>query len=117
MAAVRAGIAKRARLAVRALQRRVRVKGAYLFGSHVYGKPDRWSDIDIAIFADGCERWDLFRRAQISAAVQREVGNDIELHYFPAESFRAPEPATFASYILKHGVRIPVRAPRRTSTL
>jgi predicted nucleotidyltransferase len=31
------------------------VRAAYLFGSHVEGTPDEWSDIDVAVFMEGVE--------------------------------------------------------------
>jgi len=108
MAEIDALVAERARSAVRALSRRAHVVDAYLFGSHVCGDPDEWSDIDIAVFVDGLEHWDLFHRVRTTSAVQKEVGDDIELHCYPAESLENPERASFITYVLRHGVQIPV---------
>lgn len=69
MAGVKAAVKRRARLAVRVLSRHAKVVDPYLFRSHVYGHPDKWSDIDIAVFVAGAEKWDLFREVRISTAV------------------------------------------------
>ncbi len=46
-------IESRALAAVKVLSALSVVRAAYLFGSHVEGTPDEWSDIDVAVFMDG----------------------------------------------------------------
>jgi len=41
--------------------------------------------------------------ARTSAEVQREVGDDVELHYFPAGQLNNPETASFAAFVITHG--------------
>jgi len=78
-----------------------------LFGSYAQGTADRWSDIDLAVFLEAdLDRWDLMRRAAVAAEVQEEAGDELELHFFPAEALDAPSPASFARYVLDHGLRI-----------
>jgi len=113
MAVVDAVIEQRAKQAIQALSRYARVRAAYLFGSRVEGKPDEFSDVDIAAFIDNLKNWDFWRRAEIAVLVQKEVGDDIELHFFPAEALTHAEPASFAAYILSHG--IPVAFERENS--
>ena len=60
------------------------VVAAYLFGSHVEGTADAWSDVDLAVFVEGAESWGLEDRARVSAEIQGQAGDDIELHFFPA---------------------------------
>jgi len=108
VAVVDARIEERARQAAQILARHARVVRAYLFGSHVSGQPDRWSDIDIAVFVKGFENWSFAREVKVSAVVQEAVGNDIEPHYFSAKSLENPEPASFAAYVIRHGVPIPL---------
>jgi predicted nucleotidyltransferase len=67
--------------ALRVLGRHMTVCAGYVFGSHVDGTPDAYSDIDLAVFVEGLERWDIFQRADMTALVQGEVGDDIELHW------------------------------------
>ena len=101
-------IEQRARQAVRLLDRHVKVVAAYLFGLQVDGTPDAYSDIDVAVFVTGAETWDIFHRARVNAAIRKEAGNDLELHYFRAEALTNARPASFAAYVIRHGVAIPL---------
>ncbi len=92
--------------AVSALRRFGAVRAAYLFGSQVEGTADEWSDIDVAVFMDGVENWDIQRRTQAMVLVMDEAGDDVEVHLFPASSLENPERGSFAEFILKHGVKI-----------
>jgi predicted nucleotidyltransferase len=91
---------------LRVVSRHMKVCAGYVFGSHVDGTPDAYSDIDLAVFVEGLEAWDIFQRADMTALVQEEVGDDIELHYFPAQALESPDPASFAAYVLHHGLLI-----------
>ncbi len=82
------------------------VRAAYLFGSHVEGTPDRWSDIDVAVFMEGVESWDIRQRAQAMALVMEKVGADVETHLLPLSALDHPPRGGFAQYILRHGARI-----------
>lgn len=99
-------IEARATKAVVCLRRFASVAAAYLFGSHVEGTADRWSDIDLAVFIEGLESWDLHDRARVAVAVQKEAGDDIELHFFPAGTLQQRDEAGFAAWVLHHGVRL-----------
>jgi hypothetical protein len=37
---------------------------------------------------------------------RKKAGDDIELHIFSAIQTNTPEPASFAAYIINHGVRL-----------
>lgn len=106
MAEIDATLTARCRKALRAVSRQARVVAAYLFGSYAEGRADRWSDIDLAVFVEGAENWDIVRRAKSSAMVQREAGDDVELHFLPASSLHDPAPASFAAFVLKHGIPV-----------
>ena len=106
MAALDAEVRRRALAAARALAREGAVLAAYVFGSHVEGRADRWSDIDVAAFMEGVESWDLWRRAHVIVEVQKEVGFDVEAHLFPVSCLQHPEAGSFAANVLRHGVRI-----------
>ena len=92
------------------LARHARIAGGFVFGSRVEGLPDEYSDIDLAVFVVGAEDWDMARRARTAALVQEEAGDHVELHFFPAGALEESEPASFATYIKKHGVRVPIEA-------
>lgn len=106
MAYISPVIKERAMHALQALAPHVKVCAAYVFGSHLDGTPDPYSDIDLAVFVEGIEGWDIFRRADMTALVQREAGDDIELHYFPVQALESVDPASFAAYVLRHGLQI-----------
>lgn len=106
MAVLDAEVARRALAAAKVLGREGVVRAAYVFGSHVDGRADRWSDIDVAAFMDGVGSWDIWRRTRAIVRVQKEVGFDVEPHLFPAAALQDAEAGSFAAEILHHGVRI-----------
>jgi len=106
MAIVDGIIADKVAEAVRVIGRWGRVRAAYLFGSQVEGKADQWSDIDIAVFVEGAEKWDFERLSRACGAVQRQAGLDIEMHVFPATSYENPPRASFAAFIMRGGILI-----------
>ena len=101
----------RMRRALSALSLRARPVAAYLFGSRAEGRADKWSDYDLAVFIEGAENWDLPSLVRFCAAIQKEAGDDIELHVFPASQARDPDPASFAAFIIAHGIRLPLEEP------
>ena len=101
-------IFRRARAALEVIARKARVRAAFLFGSHVEGKADEFSDIDIAAFVEGAGRWDLTGRVRAGVEAQREIGDDIELHFFAAELLHDAPKASFAAYVQSHGVQIDI---------
>lgn len=106
MVGVAAAVESRARQAVAVLSPVVRVAAVYLFGSHVGGLPDRWSDIDLAVFVEGLEEWDLHARARASARVQAQAGDEIEIHFLSADSLEKPDPVGFAAWVIANGKRL-----------
>ena len=106
MRTVDTAIESRAQAAVRVLSCLGVVRAAYLFGSHVEGTPDQWSDIDVAVFMEGVEHWDIHQRAEAMALVMETVGSDVETHLFPVSDLDNPPQGGFAKYILHHGIRI-----------
>ncbi|RJP75794.1 MAG: nucleotidyltransferase domain-containing protein [Candidatus Zixiibacteriota bacterium] len=106
MAALNPEIVRRAIEAVPAFQKHGTVRAVYLFGSHVEGRADQWSDIDLAVFMDGIEAWDLDQRVHMVVQVQNQVGYDVEPHLFAASNLVRLEKGSFAEDIIKRGVRI-----------
>lgn len=106
MARIDTMIEKRARQALDILARNMSIVAAFLFGSYANGTADEWSDIDIAVFAEGVEEWDIRKRARAIAALQKEAGDDIELHFFPAASLKRFDPASFAAWVLANGIEL-----------
>jgi predicted nucleotidyltransferase len=106
MAIVNDLIKEKAQEAITAVARRVRVRAGYLFGSHVGGAADELSDIDVAAFIEDAERLDLQQRVRIGVEIREQSGDEIEIHFFPAESLDHPPVASFAAYVLNQGVRL-----------
>ena len=101
-------IQKKTRRALTAVSNLTVVAKAYLFGSQVDGTADQWSDIDLAIFVEGAESWDIHKRARLIARVQKEAGDDVEVHFIPASALKENDKAGFASWVLAHGVELPL---------
>jgi predicted nucleotidyltransferase len=99
-------ITERALAAAHSLSQWGVVRAVYVFGSHAEGRADRWSDIDVAIFMEGIETWNLHRRAQAMAHAQHDAGSDVEPHLFPASALCANDPTKFSTHIRLHGVRV-----------
>jgi len=93
---------------MKAVCHRSRPVSAYLFGSRVEGGADKWSDYDLAVFIEGAEKWDITKLARFCSEIQKEAGDDIELHIFPASKSQKPEPASFAAHIISHGISLPL---------
>ena len=108
MVALDAEVKHRALDAARILGQMARVRAAYLFGSRAESRAHPWSDIDVALFLDGLETWDMRRRAQAMFRVQKEAGLDVEAHLFPAAALERAEEGSFAMYIMSHGIRLDI---------
>jgi len=106
MAQLDAVIEGKTQAALSVISRLARIARAYLFGSQVEATAGRWSDIDLAVFVEGLEAWDLHDRARVSAQVQKEVGDDVEVHFLPAQALQEHDPAGFAAWVLAHGVEV-----------
>ncbi|MDP8239860.1 MAG: nucleotidyltransferase domain-containing protein [Candidatus Hatepunaea meridiana] len=96
-------VEKRAQRAVSTLSEYASVVRAFLFGSYLDGRADEWSDIDIGVFIEGLEKWDIKKELRTSSDIRMKEGYDIELHFFPAQALTDAEPASFAAYVIKHG--------------
>lgn len=108
MAEISDSVKSRSLEAVRVLSSLGRVRAAYVFGSQAEGGADRWSDLDIAAFVEGVEDWDIRRRAQAMAHVQKRVGADVEIHLFPAFASENPPAGSFADHVRRCGARLKV---------
>ncbi len=108
MAVINDLIKNRARRAVAAIAGPTRVRAAFLFGSQANGSSDACSDLDIAAFVDHFDRWKLDQRIKTLISVQKEIGDDVDLHFFSSDALHNPPAAGFAAYVQKHGVRIDI---------
>ena len=99
-------VGQRGRQVVSFVSKQAVVRAAFIFGSQAAGTADEDSDIDIALFIEGVEDWDIARRIRLIVDTQRELGDDLELHLFPANSFESPERASFAAYVKTRGISL-----------
>ncbi len=106
MSNIDAVIEHRSQYAVEVLSHYTPVAAVYLFGSWVEGGADEEGNIDLAVFLEDIESWDLATRAHTAALVQEKAGDDITLHFLSARSLHQPDPASLAAYVLMHGVAI-----------
>ena len=84
-------------------QRNVRVERAYLYGSFVSGRADKWSDIDVAVVMPSFDG-DGFDFKLTLMRIARDIDPCLEPHPFLADEFNADFPP--AAEILKTGERI-----------
>ena len=91
---------------VRALLKRPGVRAVFLFGSQAEGTAGPDSDIDLGVFVEGAQEWDIWKRVEFAVAIQKEAGDRIEPHVFPASALEHAEPGSFAEFVVEHGRRI-----------
>jgi predicted nucleotidyltransferase len=79
-------------------------KAIYLFGSHLSGKANKWSDIDVAVISDQFKRnWD--KNEDLLWYLRRDVDNRIEQHGFTVKDFQDQcDPMVYE--IRKTGIKI-----------
>lgn len=82
---------------------KIRVKEAYLFGSHIKGGFDKNSDIDLAVVSDDFIG-DCIDDQFLLMRLRRKVDISIEPHPFLSKDFTDSNP--FAREIIKTGKRV-----------
>ncbi len=88
------------------LTKRLRDAKVMLFGSHVHGVADEWSDIDIAVFSPDVAGMGLMQRVRLATELQLACGLELEPHFFPDTYLDNPPEASFAKHIVETGRRI-----------
>ena len=101
-------IDKKAKAALASVTGFTKIDRAYLFGSQIEGTADQWSDIDLAVFAEGVETWGIHKRARFMAQVQKEAGDDVEVHFIPTKALQKNDKSSFAAWILNHGIELQI---------
>ena len=85
------------------LSQHISVERLILFGSYVYGKPDRDSDFDIAVISDDFERMNVLEKIKLFAKASIAVDSRIELLGFSRKDYLNPEAASMLNMIKKKG--------------
>lgn len=84
------------------VQKRVPILKAYVFGSWTNGKPNRNSDIDVAVISKSFT--DCDKTIQPLAKAMKQEWSPIEPHGFHPDDCEPTNP--IVDEILKHGIRI-----------
>jgi predicted nucleotidyltransferase len=79
------------------------VNRAYLFGSYVYGKPHKWSDIDIAIVSEDFLEMPSMVAGRILCRLATHVDFDIEPVVLWPEEIEKPMLGSVAYEIARSG--------------
>ena len=81
----------------------IKVKNAYIYGSYVNGNYTEDSDIDIAVIADDFSG-DYVEDTLMLMKIRRKVDTRIEPHPFPSKDFNDTNP--YAMHIKQTGLKI-----------
>ncbi|MEA3399670.1 MAG: nucleotidyltransferase domain-containing protein [Armatimonadota bacterium] len=92
--------------AIAFLGEHIRVSAVFLFGSHLTGDADEWSDIDIAVFSPEIEDMRLMARVRLATDLRLSQGLELEPHFFPEWALHDPPEGSFAEHVIKTGKRI-----------
>lgn len=84
----------------------IRLKAGYLFGSYVFGKPHKYSDIDLAFFSPSVNRMGIEEKISLISDVSQQVGSNVEIHLYSDKCLMDARPTNFYGYILKTGRKI-----------
>ena len=84
------------------IQEGISISEAYLFGSWVKGKQDKWSDIDVALVANSFSR-NIIENSKQTALINY-LYPDIEVHHFSPDEFNLSDP--FVNEIKRTGIKI-----------
>jgi len=95
-----------ARRTTKLLGSHIRLKAGYLFGSYVFGKPHKYSDIDLAFFSPSVNRMEIEEKISLISDVSQQVGSDVEIHLYSDKCLKDARPTNFYGYILKTGRKI-----------
>jgi predicted nucleotidyltransferase len=95
---------------VAALEARgIPVERVILFGSHAAGRPQEWSDIDIAVISPKFDELSLVERYEQLGLANRELQAPLDVVGFSPSQVAHCESGSFLAEILKTGINIPLR--------
>ena len=97
----------------------IRVERVYLFGSHLKGTADEWSDVDLIVISEDFAHLDYWDLIDVLGDAERQAfqatGKIVETHAKTPEQVATCHPASFLADILKDAVIVYERAPVRVS--
>ncbi|MBI4586248.1 MAG: nucleotidyltransferase domain-containing protein [Planctomycetes bacterium] len=88
--------------------RGVRAERVYLFGSHLKGKADEWSDVDLLVVSEDFAHLDYWDLIAVLSESERQTlqatGKIIETHAKTPSEIATCHPASFLADILKDAI-------------
>lgn len=95
---------------VRRLRSAIKIEAVILYGSHAKGKPNEWSDVDIAVISPDFEGLSTWSRQEIIA--RATVGRAYRLAPigYPSSEYHNPGRHSFLREIIRTG-RVVYEAP------
>jgi predicted nucleotidyltransferase len=110
MAETRRQVTTIVRRYIAALEARgIPVDGVILFGSHAVGRPQEWSDIDIAVISQKFDTLSLLERYEHLGLANLTLQAPLDVVGFSPSQVANCEPGSFLAEILRTGVAIPLR--------
>lgn len=70
-----------------------------LYGSYAYGKPNQWSDIDVAVIAKDFGQRDPIERMEFLAQKAAEVDDSLEVLGFTQSEYQRAKDGIFAQVL------------------
>jgi predicted nucleotidyltransferase len=91
------------RQAVEFLRQKIRVQQVVLFGSHVRGEADQWSDIDLAVISPDFARMSQKEVMDLLVEVALLVDPALEVRPYTPQDLGDARPTNFLGHILAEG--------------
>ena len=88
------------------LRSKVRVDQAFLFGSHARGKPDKWSDVDLAVISPDFARMSHSELMDFLVEASLTVDPQVEIRAYTPRDLSEARPTNFLGHILAEGKRV-----------
>lgn len=85
------------------LEPEVRVKKVILYGSYAGGRPDEWSDLDIAVISDDFKKMNPFKQAEFLALRKKGCDSRLEPIAFTLKEYETASHLTFLGEIKRTG--------------
>ena len=96
---------------VRLLNDSIRVEAVILYGSHVNGSPDEWSDIDVAVISSDFEGLQMWERQRIISRATLGREPSLAPIGYPTGEYQNPGRHSFLREIIRTG-RVVYEAPQ-----
>jgi predicted nucleotidyltransferase len=89
--------------AVEYLQRKIRIQQVIVFGSHVTGGADKWSDIDLAVVSPDFTQMNQKQIMDLLVEVALAVDTSLEIRPYTPQDLQEARPTNFLGHILTQG--------------